>query len=124
ANQWMLDRNFVYLLHRIPPREGADTANEVSLSIRCSEISRPAPLVREALTPPAPSHGGAGETTLRQRLQELEAALENPAGGPHEPTELWRMLGLVTGGLARQGSVTARRAVVEHGLKQKPHLGQ
>ena len=123
TNQWMLDRNFVYLLHRIPPREGADTNAEVSLSIRCSEIARPAPLVREAIINLGMRHGEAAEGTLRQRLQELEAALESPAGGPHEPTELWRMLGLVTGALVRQGTVTARRAVVEHGLKQKPQLG-
>ncbi len=123
AGLWMLQRNFVYLLHRIPAREGADVGPEVALSIRCSEISLPAPLVREALINLGLRRTDAAETALRQRLGELEAALENPAGGPHEPTELWRMLGLVTGGLARHGSAGARRAVVEHGLKQKPQLG-
>jgi hypothetical protein len=122
-NLWMLQRNFVYLLHRIPPPEGHDPAPEVALCQRCSMIVNPAPLVREALINLGLRRTDAAEVALRQRLHELEAALEAPAGGPHEPTELWRMLGLTTGGLARQGTLSARRTVVEHGLKQKPQLG-
>ncbi len=122
-NLWMLQRNFVYLLHRIPPPEGYDAAPEVALCQRCSAISNPAPLVREALIDLGLRKTDMAEVTLRQRLNEIEAALESPAGGPHEPTELWRMAGLVTGGLARLGTLSARRTVVEHGLKQKPQLG-
>ena len=122
-NLWMLQRNFVYLLHRIPPPEKADLAVEVALSQRCSAISNPAPLVREALINLGQRRTDMAEVVLRQRLNELEAALEAAAGGPHETTELWRMLGLVTSGLVRQGTPSARRTVVEHGLKQKPQLG-
>jgi Domain of unknown function (DUF4388) len=123
GNAWMLQRNFVYLLHRIPAAEGTDLGVEVALSTRCSEISNPVPLVREALLNLGLRRREAAEAALRQRLRDLEAALESPGKGPHEATELWRMLGLVTAGLVRQGSASARRLVVEHGLKQRPQLG-
>jgi hypothetical protein len=122
-NLWMLQRNFVYLLHRIPPPEGHDPAPEVAMSQRCSAIANPAPLVRESLINLGLRRTDAAEIALRQRLNELEAALEAPGNAPHDATELWRMLGLVTSGLARQGTASARRTVVEHGLKQKPQLG-
>ena len=115
-------RNFVYLLHRIRPPAGDDPRREIALVARCCELGAIAPLVREALIDLGLRRHPDAEAVLRQRLEQIERALETP-GGPYEPPELRRMLSLVVGGLVRQGTAASRRAVADHGLKQKPHLG-
>jgi hypothetical protein len=116
-------RNFVYLLHRIRPPDGEDPQREIQLSDRCADLSLPAPLIREALINLGQRHHPDAEVALRQRLEQIERLLEAPDGGPHDPPELRRMLALVASGLVRQGTPSAWRAVVEHGLQQKAHLG-
>jgi hypothetical protein len=118
-----LQRNFVYLLHRIKPGAGDDLLREVRLSVRCSDLGLPAPLVREALINLGLRHHAEAEAALRARLDQLEKLLDGPGGTPHDAPELRRMLGLVVAGLARQNTASARRIVVEHGLKQRPALG-
>ena len=115
-------RNFVYLLHRIRPPAGDDARREIALVARCCELGTIAPLVREALIDLGLRRHPDAEAVLRQRLEQVERALETP-GGPYEPPELRRMLSLVVAGLVRQGTAASRRAVADHGLKQKPHLG-
>ncbi|HEV8630204.1 MAG TPA: DUF4388 domain-containing protein [Thermoanaerobaculia bacterium] len=123
AHLYWLRRNFVYLLHRIKPAAGDDVLREVRLGARCADLKLPAPLVREALIDLGLRHHPEAETVLRQRLEELERLLEQGATVPHDPPELRRMVGLVISGLARHGTSSARRAVVAHGLSQKPALG-
>jgi len=118
-----LQRNFVYLLHRIRPAEGDDPLREVRLVARCTEMGLPAPLVREGLIDLGLRHHPEAEVVLRARLEQIEKLLEQPGGAPHDAPELLRMLALVVSGLARQGTTSARRTVVEHGLKQRPALG-
>jgi len=118
-----LQRNFVYLLHRIRPAEGDDPLREVRLVARCTEMGLPAPLVREGLIDLGLRHHAEAEAVLRARLEQIEKLLEQPGGAPHDAPELLRMLALVVSGLARQGTTSARRTVVEHGLKQRPALG-
>jgi hypothetical protein len=117
-----LRRNFVYLLHRIRPEsaEGEESPEdldlEIGLTVRCSGLGNLAPLVREALINLGLRRHPEAEATLRRRLAALERQLEHPAEAPYEPPELLRMLGLVVLGLVRQGTASARRAAVEHGL--------
>ncbi|HVS03807.1 MAG TPA: DUF4388 domain-containing protein [Thermoanaerobaculia bacterium] len=118
-----LRRNFVYLLHRIRPAEGEDVALEVQLSARSAALGGLAQLVREALTHLGLLQHPEAEAVLRQRLSELERLLEQPGNAPYDPPELRRMLGMVVSGLVRHGTQSARRAVLDHGLSQKPHLG-
>jgi hypothetical protein len=119
-----LQRNFVYLLHRIKPAAGEDVTREVKLVVRCAELANPAPLVREALIDLGQRRHPEAEAALAQRLEQIERWLELPGGGgPHDAAELRRMLALVVAGLARQGTRSARRAVATHGLAQRPALG-
>ncbi len=118
-----LQRNFVYLLHRIRPAAGDDPLREVRLVARCMDLALPAPLVREALVDLGLRHHPEAETALRACLEQIERLLEQPTGAPQDAPELRRMLGLVITGLARQGTISGRRTVVEHGLKQRPALG-
>jgi hypothetical protein len=116
-------RNFVYLLHRIRPPVGDDPTREIRLCARCAELGGLAPLVREALINLGLRQHPDAEAVLRQRLRQIEGFLATPAGAPQDPVELRRFLGLVVSGLVRQGSREARRAVADHGLEQKAHLG-
>ncbi len=119
-----LQRNFVYLLHRMRPAAGEDPAREIRLTVRCADLALPAPLVREALTNLGLRRHPEAEAALRLRLEQIERQLEQPtAGVPHDAAELRRMLGLVVAGLARQATSSARRTIVDHGLKQRPALG-
>jgi len=118
-----LQRNFVYLLHRIRAGPGDDLLREVRLTIRCADLANVAPLVREALINLGLRHHPEAEAALRQRLEQLERNLEQPSTVPHDAPELRRMLSLVIAGLARQGTPSARRAVLDHGLKERPALG-
>ncbi|HEV8242098.1 MAG TPA: DUF4388 domain-containing protein [Thermoanaerobaculia bacterium] len=118
-----LQRNFVYLLHRIHPAAGEDPLREVRLVGRCTEMGLPAPLVREGLIDLGLRHHPEAEAVLRARLEQIEKLLDQPGGAPPDAPELLRMLALIISGLARQGTTSARRTVVEHGLKQRPALG-
>lgn len=123
AHTLWLQRNFVYLLHRIRPAQGDDPVREVRLVARCTELNLPPPLVREALIDLGLRHHAEAEAVLRARLEQMEKLLEQPGGAPHDAPELLRMLALLVSGLARQGTASARRTVVEHGLRQRPALG-
>src|SRR6185436_2330777 len=118
-----LQRNFIYLLHRIKPAAGDDPLREVRLVARSSELGLPAPLTREALIDLGLRHHAEAEAVLRARLEQIERLLEQPGGAPGDAPELLRMLALIVSGLARQGTASARRAVVDHGLRQRPALG-
>ena len=119
-----LQRNFVYLLHRIRPAPGDDAAREVRLTVRCADLALPAPLIREALINLGLRRHAEAEAALRGRLEQIERQLEQPSAGvPHDAAELRRMLGLVVAGLAKQATSSARRTIVDHGLKQRPALG-
>src|SRR4029079_7285077 len=83
----------------------------------------PAPLVREGLIDLGLRHHSEAEAVLRARLEQIEKLLEQPGGAAPDAPELLRMLALIVSGLARQGTTSARRTVVEHGLKQRPALG-
>ena len=120
---WYIERNLVYLLHRIPAPADADLTREVALSSRCTELDGQAALVRDAIVNLGLRRHPDAESTLRLRLEQLEKMLEGTLTATHEPPELWRMLNMVVSGLARFGTAGARRAVVEHGLRQRPQLG-
>lgn len=118
-------RNFLYLLHRIRPPVGDDPQLEIRLCARFADLAGPAPLVREAVVDLGLRRHPDAEAALRAKLEQLERLLELPPGSalPHDPPELRRMLGLVVTGLARQGTPSALRLVVDHALRNKAALG-
>jgi hypothetical protein len=119
---WYL-RNLVFLLHRLPRPAGADPRAELKLVVPLSTLGNHPSFQREAFAFLAGLPGGHGATTLVQRLADLERALEGPAPAPHEPAETWKLLNALAAALARCGSPTARRALVEHALAHGPKLG-
>ena len=122
--EWYFRRNLLYLLRRIPRPSGAAIDEDVDLAVRHVELRFPAPLVKEAIANLGQLKHEKAEQTLVTLLQDLESILLNKeAESPYDPREIRLLLDRVVAALARFGTPGARKAVVEHGLKKKPELG-
>ncbi len=122
--EWYFRRNLLYLLRRIPRPAGAPIDEDVDLAVRHAELRFPAPLVKEAIANLGQLKHEKAEATLVSLLQDLESVLGNKGQeSPYDPREIRLLLDRVVAALARFGTPGARRAVVEHGLKRKPELG-
>ncbi|MGV8039655.1 MAG: DUF4388 domain-containing protein [Thermoanaerobaculaceae bacterium] len=116
-------RNLLYLLRRIPRPEGGLVEQEVALLARLSEPGRPLALVKEAVASLGMQRHERAEQTLIQRVREIEHLLAHPASSPHPTADLVSLLDRVVYALSRLGTPAAIRAVVEHGLRSIPVLG-
>ncbi len=123
-NAWWNERNYVYLLHVIPPPPNALPEREVAHVVRLSSLENAAPLIRESIICLGQARHERSLPTLETRLREVEAQLLQE-GGPtlHSAPELRRFLGLIVQALARSATSTGRRAVIEHALRVDPRLG-
>jgi hypothetical protein len=120
---WYFRRNLLYLIRRIPRAAGASPDEDVDVAVRHAELKFPAPLVKEAIANLGQLKYERSERTLIGLLQDLEAMLAKTGEGSYDPREARLLLDRVSAALARFGTPAARRAVVEHGLKVKPELG-
>lgn len=121
--EWYYRRNLLYLLRRIPRPPGGSEQEDVELAVRHASLEFPAPLVKEAIANLGQLKTDKSEKTLTGLLSVLEEALANPTDSPYDPKEMRLLLDRVVAALARFGTPTAHRAVVDHGLKKKPELG-
>ena len=122
--EWYYRRNLLYLLRRIPRTLGAPIDEDVDLAVRHLELRFPAPLVKEAIANLGQLKHEKAEHTLVSLLQDLEAVLLNKAAdSPYDPRETRLLLDRVVAALARFGTPGAHKAVVDHGLKRRPELG-
>lgn len=120
---WYYRRNLLYLLRRIPRPPGFAGDEDVDIAVRHAELRFPAPLVKEAIANLGHLKHEKSERTLIGLLSDLETMLLKPGEAPYDPRELRLLLDRVVAALARFGTPSARRAVVEHGLKRKAELG-
>jgi hypothetical protein len=116
-------RNLLYLLRRIPRPPGAAVDGELELLLRLSQLGHPLPLVKEAIANLGQLKDERAERALIARLAEFEQALLRPGAAAGDPTELSSVLDRAVFALARLGTSSAWRAVVNHGLKRQPQLG-
>jgi hypothetical protein len=120
---WYFRRNLLYLARRIPRLPSVPPDEDVEITIRHSELKFPAPLVKEAIANLGQLRYEKSERALVSLMRDLENMLAKPEEAPYDPREARLLLDRVTSALARFGTPSARRAVVEHGLKGKPELG-
>lgn len=115
-------RNLLHLLRRLPRPAELPWDDEIALVAKLSEPGRPLPLVKEAIANLGQiKHERAG-SALETRLADFEAmALRSDS--LYDARDLQTLLDRVVYGLARHGSPSAIRAVVEHGLKRQSQLG-
>ncbi len=124
ANAWWFQRNLVYLLHRLPRTPDSDPRAELRLIAPFSALGNNPSFQRETFFLLGQLPGGHGGSTLMQRLSEIERVLEGVAPLPHELPEIWKILNSLATALVRTGSESARLALVEHALAQRPKAGE
>jgi Domain of unknown function (DUF4388) len=116
-------RNLIHLLSRIPaaPSESVKDLSElVSLH---ADLNFPPLLVKECVAYLAQLKTEKSEQTVIDLLDRTEDMLMNPAESPYEAEELLVILDRIIASLARLATPGAWRAVIDHGLKKKPKLG-
>jgi len=121
-NIWWYQRNLVYLLRRIPRLGREGLAAEIELIGPFSALSQPLPIQKETFLLLSQERDERAAEILVRRLAEAERALEAPSP-PHPPAEVGKLLSTLAVALARSGSPTAHRALVEHGLSRRPRWG-
>lgn len=123
AQDWHFKRNLLYVLRKLPRSSGQAPDAEVDATIPFAHPALPAPLVKEAVAGLAAIRHERSEAALTALVQGLEAILVKKGDAPFDEAELQPLLDRAVSALARFGSATSRRLVVEHGLKRKSGLG-
>ncbi len=119
-DDWQLQRNLVLLLRRIPRSSPASIPGEVEMLTRLADFDRPLPLVKEVIATLGATRSEKAEVVLLRMLQRLEERmLAEPVPVPDDKALMER----VTAALLRQGLPGGRRAVIAHGLRIEPRLG-
>jgi hypothetical protein len=121
--KWYFRRNLLFLLRRIPAGRGESLDSDVERAVRHASLRFPAPLVKEAVANLGQLKHERAEAALVSLLADLEEMLIKPAAAFYDPRESRLLLDRVVTALARSGTSTARRAVVDHGLKDQADLG-
>ena len=122
-NFWWYQRNLVFLLHRLPRTVDADLRRELDLVAPFSALSHPPSFQKEAIIVLSQLPNFAGVPTLVQRLAEAERAVEGPEPPPHPAPEVWKVMNALAAALARSGSLSARRVLLDHALARRARDG-
>ncbi|MCM3876932.1 MAG: DUF4388 domain-containing protein, partial [Thermoanaerobaculia bacterium] len=123
AHDWHFKRNLLYLVRRIPRATEEPTDTELGVLVALGNPSLPPPLVKEAIASLGTARHERSEAALVTIVQKLEAMLAKRGDAPFDEAELQPLLDRAVSALARFGSATSRRLVVEHGLRRKGGLG-
>ena len=116
-------RNLIYLLRILPRPADAPAADEVMLIGRTVRSSSPLAVVKEAISTLGKIEHEAAEDALLAYLRRFESMLESPRAGAHPREETEALLERTVSALARTGGGRSLKAVVEHGLRDAPELG-
>ncbi len=124
AHDWHFKRNLLYLLRRIPRVTEEPSSAELDVLISLANPSLPPPLVKEAIAGLGAARHERSEAALVSIVQGLESTLAKKGDAPFDEAELQPLLDRAVSALARFGTGTSRRVVVEHGLRRKGGLGE
>jgi hypothetical protein len=116
-------RNLLHILRRIPRPDDVAVDSELLIASRLSALGHPAILAKEAIAYLGQTRDERAERTLIARVAEYEGALTKRGAMGSDPAELVAVLDRAVFALARLGTPAAVRAVVNHGLKRLPQLG-
>jgi hypothetical protein len=123
GQDWHFKRNLLYILRKLPRAAEQAPGPELDVLVRFTDPALPPALVKEAIAGLSLTKDARAEAALVTLLEGLENVLTKKGDAPFDEAELQPVLDRGVAALARFGSVTARRAVVEHGLKRKAGLG-
>jgi hypothetical protein len=122
-NDSYFQRNLLYLLRRIPKPAEVRWEPELDVISQLSEPGHPLPLVKEALASLAQIKHEKAERALIARVGDFESMLLKPGHALYTQSDALSLLDRTIYALARYGTPGALRAVVSHGLKRQPQLG-
>ncbi len=115
--------NLAYLLRIIPRPDSASVEDEVTVLMQTSGRTSPPPLVKQVIAYLGQARHDKAERALTTYLNVFESMLLQPESAAYPPEELMTLLDRTCAALARYGSPRAWRALVDHGLKADPRLG-
>ena len=116
-------RNLIYLLRILARPADAPAVDEVMLIGRTVRSSSPLAVVKEAISTLGKIEHEAAEDALLAYLRRFENMLESPRAGAHPREETEALLERTVSSLARTGGGRSLKAIVEHGLRDAPELG-
>jgi hypothetical protein len=116
-------RNLIYLLRILARPADAPAVDEVMLIGRCVRSSSPLAVVKEAISTLGKIEHEAAEDALLAYMRRFESMLESPRAGAHPREETEGLLDRTISSLARTGGGRSLKAIVEHGLRDAPELG-
>ena len=120
--QSFYSRNVIFLLRRIPRTSDAEQPQELELLIEYSRPGRPFMVTKEAIGALASITLPKGETVLLKRLDAFEiGAIQETLG--YDPDETLEILERTCAALTRLGTPRAFEAVIAHGCRKEPQLG-
>jgi hypothetical protein len=122
-DDWHIQRNLVYLIRRIPRPADVAPEPEIELFAALADPSRPVPLLKEVLAALGALRHEKAEQALLRFLSRLEEKLIQAPAGAAPGGDVISLLDRTVSALVRLGSAGARRAVVSHGLRRDPRLG-
>ena len=114
-------RNLIFLLRRIPRPAEESFEKELGLLIPLSRPGHPELVAKEAIWTLGQMAHPRAEQALMRRLEDYEDLLEK--AGEKDTTSLMKLLDKTVSTLARFGSQSCRRAVVNHALSGKQAFG-
>ena len=120
---WYFQRNLLHLMHLIPRENDVCSDEEINAIIPFTKLNYPSQVAREALSNLGIKNDRRAEKALVVCLKEYEETLLNIEKTPFQPAEIRLLLDRIILVLVRVATPVAKRAVVEHGLKPEPQLG-
>jgi hypothetical protein len=116
-------RNLIYLLRQIPRPPEAPVDDEIDLMVSAAPVGAAAVVLKEAILTLGRIHHDKSEVALVAYLRAFEGMALNPDTSAYDSTEVWALLDRTTSSLATLGTRGTLLAVLDHGLKTPPELG-
>jgi hypothetical protein len=116
-------RNLIYLLRQIPRPAEATVEEEIDLVVRAAPIGAAALVLKEAILTLGRIHHDKSEVALVAYLRACEGMALKPETAAYDSTEVRALLDRTASSLATLGTRGTLLAVLEHGLKPQPELG-
>jgi hypothetical protein len=116
-------RNLIYLLRQIPRTPEVPVEHEIDLIVSAAPVGGPAVVLKEAMLALGRIPHDKSEVALVAYLRAFERMALEPETAAYDSTEVWALLDRAASSLATLGTRGTLLAVLEHGLKTQPGLG-
>jgi hypothetical protein len=116
-------RNLIFLLRQLPRAPEVPVEPEIDLIVSAAPVGGAAVVLKEAMLALGRIPHDKSEVALVAYLRAFEGMALKPDTSAYDSTEVWALLDRVTSSLATLGTRGTLLAVLDHGLKTQPELG-